>query len=378
MNADALFWACLFFAGYAYAGYPLLAALAARARGRAPQSGPDRPPVTVVIAARNESARIGARITDLFAQGYPDDRLQVLVVDDGSDDDTDMSARAGGDARVRVLRLVRAAGKAVALNAAMAQVDTPITVFADARQRFLPGTLDALVAPFADARVGVVSGEVRQAAPADAAHPVAADGSYARLERRLREHEARLGWAHAASGAVYAIRTPLFAPMPPGLLLDDVFTPLQAIRRGSRIWVARDAVALDVAGCDVRREFRRKLRTLAGNWQLIAAQPWVMNPARNPVFFAWMSHKVVRLVAPWVLLAAFIASAFATTPLVRIAFWAQLAAYAVAGATLLAPRLMRRVPLAATAGNFVTLNAAALASLPLWLGSRDLSRLWKP
>lgn len=377
MSAEPWFFACLTLAAYAYAGYPLLAVCLAARRGRDARRGGERPPLTIVIAARNEAARIGARLRNLFECDYPADRLRVLVVDDGSDDATEAAARAIGDARVRVLRLPRAGGKAVALNAAMTQVATPFTVFADARQRFETRTLAELIAPFADPRVGVVSGEVRIAEAGDDADPVAAEGTYGRIERRLREAEARLGWAHAASGAVYAIRTRVFRPLPAGLLLDDVFTPLQALRDGLRIWVARGAVAIDEPGRELQHEFRRKLRTLAGNWQLIAALPWLMRPRANPVFFAWISHKVLRLLAPWALLGAFVASAFADSPVVRLAFWLQVAAYAMAAATLLAPRLMRRVPFAATAGSFVALNAAAFLSLPVWLGSRDLARLWK-
>ena len=377
MNADLVFWIAAALAGYAYAGYPLLARWLARRRGREPMRGAARPALTVVIAARNEAARIGARLRNLLDTDYPAEAISVLLVDDGSSDATAAAAQALGDPRVRVLALPQSVGKAAALNAGMAQVRAPYTVFADARQRFDRGTLDALMAPFADASIGVVSGELRTSAPAGSANPVAAEGTYGRIERRLREDEARLGWAHAASGAIYAIRTDVFRPMPPGLLLDDVFTPLQALRRGLRIWVAREAVALDEAGSDLQREFRRKLRTLAGNWQLIAAQPWLLRPGTNPVFFAWMSHKVLRLLAPWALIVAFVASGFGESLPVRLAFWGQVLAYGVAVVTLLAPRLMRRVPLAATAGSFVTLNAAAFLSLPVWLGSRDLTRLWK-
>jgi cellulose synthase/poly-beta-1,6-N-acetylglucosamine synthase-like glycosyltransferase len=377
MTADALFWTAAALAGYAYAGYPLLARWMARRHGRTPVRGDARPALTVVIAARNEASRIGARLRNLLDSDYPAEALQVLLVDDGSDDGTAAIARAVPDARIRVLELPRAGGKAAALNAGMAQVRTPFTVFADARQRFGRGTLGELIAPFADPGVGVVSGELRFASPGGDADPVASEGTYGHIERRLREDEARLGWAHAASGAIYAIRTHVFRPLPPGLLLDDVFTPVQALRQGLRIWVARDAVALDQPGTDLQREFRRKLRTLAGNWQLIAAQPWLMRPGANPAFFAWVSHKVLRLLAPWALLTALVASAFAATWPVHLAFWLQLAAYGVAVVTLLAPRAMRRVPLAATAGSFVTLNAAAFLSLPVYLGSRDLARLWK-
>ena len=160
--------------------------------------------------------------------------------------------------------------------------------------------------------------------------------------------------------------------------LPSLHDPLNALHAGWH-WLAHrePPIYARYVTAVLRREFRRKLRTLAGNWQLIAAQPWLMSPRANPAFFAWISHKVLRLLAPWALIVAFVASGFGETMPVRLAFWAQVLAYGVAVVTLLAPRVMRRVPLAATAGSFVTLNAAAFLSLPVYLGSRDLTRLWK-
>lgn len=396
MNAwEWLFWGALALAAYAFAGYPVLAIVLARLRGgtrgaRGAHSagvpaGP-QPHLTVVVAARNEAAAIADRVRNLLDSDYPADRLRVLVADDGSSDGTAAAVAALDDARVRVVRLEHASGKAVALNAAMATVDTPLTVFADARQRFRPDALARLVQGFDEARVGAVAGELlltrptmdaAATAPAAQASPVAANGAYWKLERALREAEGTLGWAHAASGAIYALRTALFRPLPAGLLLDDVYTPLQVVRSGHLVRVERNAVAHEPAGTDLLREFRRKLRTLTGNWQLLALQPWLLHPLRNPVFFAWASHKFARLLAPWALLAALLASAMAATTTMQAAFVLQLLAYCMALASLCFPVLARRIPLAGTAGSFLALNAAALLSLPLWLGRRDLGALWK-
>jgi cellulose synthase/poly-beta-1,6-N-acetylglucosamine synthase-like glycosyltransferase len=377
--SDLVFWCCLALAGYAFAGYPALAiAMARRARCHGtPLQRSDWPGLTVVIAARNEAARIPDRIRNLLASHYPAAKLRVLVVDDGSDDATAAAAESVGDPRVRVLRMPVPLGKAAALNAALATVDTPVTVFADARQRFQADALAELASRFDAPDVGAVTGELLLEAAPDSSDPVAGNGAYWKLERRLRAAEAKLGWAHGASGAIYAIHTVLFRPMPPGLLLDDVFTPLQVVRQGLRVNHAPGAIALDLPGTHLRHEFRRKLRTLAGNWQLLAAQPWLLLPWRNPVFFAWASHKFVRLLAPWALLLALLASALSPSPLLQALFWLQLAAYGMAVATVLFPAVARRIPLAGTAGSFVTLNAAALLSLPLWLGRRDLAGLWK-
>lgn len=368
MIAEAVFWPALAVAAWAYAGYPLLMIALARRWGREPDSAPITPAVTLVIAARNESATIAARVANLLEADYPADRLNVRVVDDGSDDDTAAQAESSGDARVRVIRLCTPVGKAGALNRALETIDTPVVIFADARQRFAHETIAELVAPLADETVGAVSGTL--VFDTDT-------GAYWRLERALRAAEARLGQAHATSGAVYAIRTRLFRPLPPGLLLDDMFVPLVIVRHGYRVWVAPRAIARDVVSASAGAEFRRKLRTLTGNWQLIAVLPWLLDPRANPVFGAWLSHKFARLIAPWALLLTLVAAAAGSSPMLTVAFWVQAAGYIVAAGALALPRHIGRLPLAGAAGSFVLLNAAALASLPAWLCCRDPARLWQ-
>ena len=376
MSATSLFWVCIALVLYAYAGYPLLVAGLARIRGNAPRVGDDCPPITVVVAAHDEERAIGARVRNLLAQDYPAANLKVLVVSDGSLDRTAAEA-AVDDPRVTVTALPGNVGKAMAINAALAQVDTPLVAFADARQQFAPDALRQLVAPFADPAVGSVSGElvIRPADGDPLGHGV---GLYWRMEKALRANEARLGWLHGATGAIHAMRRDLFRPLPPGTVLDDMWMPLQARLAGHRVWMARDAIAIDRASQDSAEEFRRKLRTLAGNWQLLARLPVLAHPLRNPVFFAWFSHKFLRLLVPWALLLALMASAVAAveSPLYLLLLSLQLLAYLGAVTALVLPRLASRVPLLPTAGSFVVLNAAALLSLPALLASNP-TRLWK-
>ncbi|QOC22025.1 glycosyltransferase [Wenzhouxiangella sp. AB-CW3] len=368
---ELIFITALLLAGWTFAGYPALAVWLARRREKAPLPATvELADVTVIVAARNEAERIGARVTNLLESDYPAARLKILVIDDGSSDTTATAALVSEDPRVQVLRLPESLGKAAALNAGMHRVATPLTVFADARQAFSGNAVSALVSAFSDARVGVAAGHL--VLPGNES-----SGLYWRIESALRHAESTLGWAHAASGAIYAIRTPLYQPMPEGLLLDDVWIPLQALKHGFRIVDAPDALAVEPQAVAPSAEFRRKLRTLVGNWQLMAAAPWLLNPWRNPVFFPWLSHKMARLLAPWALLAALIASMVSTTPWMRWALIAQLLAYTVATAALLAPRLARRVPLATAAGSFLLLNLAALLSLPRFLIRPDRSTLWK-
>ena len=369
--AELIFFDALLLAAWTFAGYPALTIwLASRRRATPSPASSSSVDVTVVVAARNEAQRIGARVSNLLESDYPAKRLKVLVIDDGSSDATASAALASGDPRVQVLSLPRPLGKAGALNAGMDQVTTPLTVFADARQAFSNNAITALVNAFSDGRVGVAAGHL-------VLDENESSGLYWRIESALRRAESDLGWAHAASGAIYAIRSPLFEPLPDGLLLDDVWIPLQALKRDFRIVDVPEALALEPDAVAPAAEFRRKLRTLVGNWQLMTAAPWLLNPWRNPVFFPWLSHKLARLLAPWALLAALIASMVSTNPWMRWALIAQLLAYTLATAALLAPRAAQRVPLATAAGSFLLLNLAALLSLPQFLLRTDRASLWK-
>lgn len=368
-----VFWISVALIGYAYVLYPLLVLALARRLGNMPGSAPCTPSLTVVITAFNESAQIAARVRDVLAQDYPREKLQVIVVDDGS---TDGTARVAdiGDPHVRVIALPRNGGKAAALGVAIAATATDVIAFADARQRFAPLALRKLMEPFADHQVGAVSGELVIESATGAAVDI---GLYWHMEKVLRDNEARLGWLHGVSGAIHALRRELAAPPPAGTILDDMYLPLNVAFAGRRVAMAREAIALDRASVDAWEEFRRKLRTLAGNWQLIARMPRLASPFANPVFFAWFSHKFLRLIVPWALLAMLAACAVGwDQPFYRAALFLQLAGYAGAAFALLRPRLVARVPLLRTIGSFVMLNVAALLSLPACL-ALDPRGLWK-
>lgn len=369
------FWFSLGLVAYTHVGYAVLVRLLARRRRFAPLTDSSTPALTVVVAAFNEAGRIRARVMDILAQEYPASGVSVIVVSDGSTDGT-AAAAALDDARVRVLALPENRGKAVALNAAMALVNTELVVFTDARQMFAPLALRRLVAAFADPRVGAVSGELELRETVDGVVRPAPAGLYWRMEKKLRECEAQLGCLHGVSGAIYALRSALFRPLPAGTILDDMWIPLQAVFAGKRVWMARDAIARDVSSSDSAEEFRRKLRTLAGNWQLIRRLPRLLDPVRNRVFVAWFSHKLLRLIAPWALIAVLLTSALAEGMVYRAAFVLQCVAYAAAAFALAAPRIAVRVPLLSAAGSFVMLNSAALLALPAY-AAMDTQRLWK-
>ncbi|MGC8783090.1 MAG: glycosyltransferase family 2 protein [Armatimonadota bacterium] len=351
---------CLAFVAYTYVGYPLLLRLLAQGRRRqytARKVGLPKnlPSVTVLIAAHNEEANIRKRIENLLAGDYPMDKMSVVVSCDGCTDRTAQIAR--GYEGVRVVEVLPQRGKAFALNRGVEVAEGEVLVFTDARQQFAPDAIRQLVQALYTDGVGAAGGELvlldHEGAPREM-------GAYWRYEKWLRQMEAEVDSPLQCSGAIYAIRREHFTPMPEGLILDDMWIPLHIVYRGYRIAFVAEAKAYDTVTPSYDREFQRKVRTLAGNYQLIWAAPWLLVPWKNRLWWQFISHKVCRLLVPYALMGMYGASwMLLHQPYGAALVVAQTGYYLLGVLAWALPALARRFRLAGLAGSFLSLNTAA-------------------
>jgi cellulose synthase/poly-beta-1,6-N-acetylglucosamine synthase-like glycosyltransferase len=342
---------------YAYVGYALLCWLRARLSPSPIARRPIAPRVSIVVAAWRERATIGHKLASLALQYYPAALTEVLVVCDGSDDGTAEEARTVGGrllpGRLQVLELPERRGKPAALNAAVLRARGEILVVTDARQRLSPDAVGALVADLGDPVVGAVGG--RLVLEDDA--PIGAYWSY---ETQIRRWEGEHGSTVGVSGALYAIRRELFQPIPEETILDDVLVPARVRLGGRRVAYQPLAIAFDRAAPS-GREFRRKVRTLAGNFQLLLLEPSLFLPWRNPAWFDFVSHKLTRLAVPFLLPIALGASAMVGRPWSVILVALQLSPYPLVALRGLGK--LSRSRIAGLCETFVLLNAAAVVAL---------------
>jgi glycosyltransferase involved in cell wall biosynthesis len=365
------FWISFGFTLYVYLLYPVAIWLASKIRPqRAGAVSPEqRVRVSVCIAARNEAARLPRKIDNLRAQDYPQDLLEIVVASDGSTDQTLALLRA--DDRVTALDCP-ARGKAATINCAVAAARGSVLVLCDVRQTFNRGAISALVERLRDPAVGVVSGELIHLEPDS--NVEASIGLYWRYEKWIRRAESAYFSTVGATGALYAMRTADFVPLRAGTILDDFDEPMAVIRTGKRAVLDADAKAYDVLETNIASERRRKTRTLAGNWQSLITNPWLLNPASNPVWWQYLSHKVARLLVPFALIvmlpAAFTAASvpYHMFAVAQMMFWGC----ALAGSAWPAIQRFRPIGLAST---FLELNAAAVIGL-LYFSFGAATKLW--
>jgi len=366
--AALLFWGAVALLLYTHVGYPALLLAWARLRPRRIARAAITPDVSLLIVAHDEGARIGARLENVLSLDYPSDKLEIVVGSDGSSDQTVARARDYETRGVRVVGFGERRGKPSVLNDLVPSCRGDILVFGDARQRFARGALRALVAPFADPQVGAVSGELMLE---DERTGIGAGmGAYWRHEKLLRSAESRIGSTVGATGAIYAIRRELFSPLPTDTILDDVVLPVRIARRGRRVVFEPGALAYDLAPRAAAQELARKVRTIAGTFQLFSRETWLLSPRRNPLWLQAVSHKGLRLLTPVLLCVALGANAALLSAgwSYRLFLAAQGAFYAAA----LAGYCLRRVrplPLLSVPYALCLLAWATVVAAVRWLGA---------
>lgn len=293
---------CIF---YVYIGYPLLIYFFARLKTKPVGKGDYEPRVTVLIAAHNEEEHIAATLQNKLDLDYPSGKLEIVVVSDGSTDDTDATAKGFEDQGVVVLRQEPRAGKTAALNLGIRHASGEVVVFSDANSLYRPDALRQLVRNLADPRVGYVTGNMVYT---DADGTIVGDGcsAYMRYENALRRQETRLGSVVGVDGGIDVVRKDLYRPMKPDQLPDFVL-PLQVVEQGYRVVYEPRALLCEASLREPTDEFRMRVRVaLRSFWALWDLRRLLRGG--GGMMFCWQlwSHKVLRYLCFIFLIAAYV------------------------------------------------------------------------
>jgi cellulose synthase/poly-beta-1,6-N-acetylglucosamine synthase-like glycosyltransferase len=306
------FWICFFLVVYTYLLYPVVLFLAyslsqmvrdwryltgRRDRRTSPRNKEGLPRVSFLIAAYNEESCLPGKLKNLRELAYPADKLEVIIVSDGSTDRTNEILRGAEDPKLRVMILPERGGKANALNQAVAAARHEVLVFSDAATLFAPDAVANLVRHFVDPSVGVVCGALQFEGTDESKQT---DGVYWTYESMLRLMEARLGATLTASGAIYALARAAYQPLPPGSVLEDLLIPMNARKQGYRVLYDPEAVGTEFAASTVGGEFTRRVRLAVGSFRALGEL--IRIPLRGFTMLAFVSHKLLRWAVPFLLI----------------------------------------------------------------------------
>jgi hyaluronan synthase len=174
------------------------------------------PFITVIIPAFNEGAQVLQTVRSIMASRCPKKKMQVICVDDGSQDDTWLwmiKAKQAFGSRVQLIRQPLNRGKRHALLSGFMQAEGEIYVTIDSDSEVLPDTLRHLVSPFVnDRRVGSVAGNVRVLNMADGAIPKMMDVSFTTAFDFIRCGQSVYGGVFCTPGALSAYRAAIIEP----------------------------------------------------------------------------------------------------------------------------------------------------------------------
>lgn len=291
--AKILFWGALSLIIYAYVGFPLLLLVRGLLIRKSIKKATITPKVSLIIVAHNELATIGAKLANILELTYPQNKLEIIIASDGSDDGMNELVARHPDQRIRLLALPRQ-GKIPALNHAVTQATGEILVFSDANSMYKADALQMLIAPFADPTIGAVGGN--QCYVPDATSNMVGLGErfYWNFDRILKSMQSKAGNMISATGAIHAIRSELFQPVPLGVG-DDFVISTRTIEQGYRLVFEPKAIAYESIAPTDKAEFNRKVRVIVRGLRGLWAVKALFNPLRYGFYAIQItSHKLLR------------------------------------------------------------------------------------
>jgi cellulose synthase/poly-beta-1,6-N-acetylglucosamine synthase-like glycosyltransferase len=292
---------------YIYLGYPFTAAVFALLMNKRVKKGPFQPSVTILIAAYNEEKEIEKTLKNKLDLDYPKDKLEIIIISDGSTDKTDDIVRNYTGERVRLIKQETRAGKTSALNLAVPHARGEVIAFSDANSKWAKNALAKLMNNFSEPNVGYVTGKMIYKNPENT---LVGDGctTYMKYENYLRSVETRIGSIVGVDGGIDAVRKELYRPLNLEQLPDFVL-PLKVVEQGYRVIFEPGAILEEQALGNAKDEYSMRVRvSLRALWALKDMKQLLS--FRKSRLFAWQlwSHKVLRYFCFIFLIVAFVSN----------------------------------------------------------------------
>jgi biofilm PGA synthesis N-glycosyltransferase PgaC len=305
------FWIALFLVFYTFFGYGILLYILVRIKRLLVRSKrklyafEELPSCTIIVAAYNEADFIKEKIENTLALNYPEGKLDIIFVTDGSSDNTPEIV-----AQYPLIKLLHSPlrlGKISAVHRSIQVVNTDLIVFTDANTFLNSDALVLMCRHYADPKVGAVAGEKRVMIE-ESADATAGEGFYWKYESKLKTWDSELHSVVGAAGELFSIRNDQYEAVPSNSVLDDFMISMRIAEKGFVIVYEPDAFAQETSSANVGEELKRKIRIAAGGIQSVIWLKSLLNPFKFPMLsFQYISHRVLRwTITPFLMILAVI------------------------------------------------------------------------
>jgi len=373
-----LFWTSLLLIIYSLFGYFVIIWLASKFVKK------DRinddtyiPFVSMLISVYNEEKVIEEKIKNFLKLDYPEDKLQLIIGSDGSNDKTENIIKRYENERIKLLSSKDRRGKSEVLNSLKFYASGDIIVISDANTLYHHDAIKKITGHFSDQRVGGVCGKLILNNPDEKNIGGWGEKMYWSYESKIKELEGKIKTTIGATGGIYAVRKELFQDIPEGKnIAGDFLIPLRIAGMGFDIVYDSEAVAEENTSSDMKREFIRKVRISTRCFQMLRFLLPFLNPFKGFVSFGLWSHKVIRWFTPFLMIAVFIINVFLIgQPFYQFLFSLQIFFYLFAFLGLILNFIEKKFFLFSAPFYYVTINLALLIgffksifapSKPIW------------
>ncbi|MBK8711622.1 MAG: glycosyltransferase family 2 protein [Niastella sp.] len=381
-----LFWVSFFILFYSYIGYGMLLWVLLKlkmgvSKTQKPSIPQFEPPVSLIIATYNEQDIIEEKITNCFALDYPKDKLQLIFVADGSNDNTVNIIQSHPD--ITLYYEPGRSGKVAAINRVMPFVTTPIVIYSDANTFLNSACIKEIVKHYADEKVGAVAGEKKVIDISGKENAAGAgEGLYWKYESYLKRLDSAFYTVVGAAGELFSIRTALFEPTSNDILLDDFIISLKIAKKGYRVVYEPLAFAAEAPSHSMQEEQKRKVRISAGGFQSMVILKELLNIFKyGKLSFQYISHRVLRwaicpFLLPLLLFSNILLYTNNAAALYSYILWAQCLFYGAATAGWLFSLKNIKVKVLYVPYYFVFMNLALYIGLVRFYSKRQ-SVLWE-
>lgn len=361
--AEIVFWTSVFLIFYTYAGYSLLVIALSRFFNNAVRKKDITPKVTFLITAYNEEKNIAQKLENTLSLDYPRAKLEVLVASDGSTDGTEEIVKGFADRGVRLLRVEGRVGKTGTQNKAVAAATGEIIIFSDATTTYEKGNIRNIVRNYADPEVGAVSGRYEYYNPTGAAIGTG-NILFWKYENLIKSSQTRIKTISGCCGCIYSVRKKAYEPLPPDII-SDLCEPLKILEKGYRIVFEPDAVAYEETTEKASEEFNMRIRVISRGMRGLLYMKKLFNPLKFPfVAFQLFSHKVLRWLIPFFMLALFTSNLFLLDGVFyKVTMALQAAFYGMAALAWLGEKADLKLKVFSIPLYFSTVNIASAVSM---------------